>query len=190
MGPTEPPALTATFLLMGTLPPDLPPAELQALLERRMKLGQDRRDEVWEGVLHMVPAPGHRHATLAAEIKTMLREPAVAAGLEVTDPFNLGDSKENFRVPDGGLHRPGAAEMWHPTAALVLEILSPEDETWEKLPFYAAHGVEEILIVDPDAHELHWLALDAGLYEPIEHSALIDLGAAELAQRIDWPRTA
>ena len=39
---------------MRTLLPDPPPAELQALLERRERLGQDHKDEVWEGVLHVV----------------------------------------------------------------------------------------------------------------------------------------
>ncbi len=172
---------------MRTLLPDPPPAELQALLERRTRLGQDRKDEVWEGVLHVVPAPGHRHARLAAQMISLLRAPATAAGLDVTNDFNLGDTKDDFRVPDGGLHRPGAAEMWHPTAALVLEILSPGDETWQKLPFYAAHNVEEILIVDPDTHQVHWLGLTADRYELVEHSTLIELEPAELAQRIDWP---
>ena len=51
--------------------------------------------------------------------------------------FNLGESEHDFRVPDGGLHRPGGDEMWHPSAALVVEIVSPDDETWQKLPFYA-----------------------------------------------------
>jgi Uma2 family endonuclease len=173
---------------MRTLLPDLPPAELQALLERRRRLDQDRKDEVWEGVLHMVPAPGHRHARLTQQLAELLGPPARAAGLQPTvAEFNLGDSKHDFRVPDGGLHRPGAAEMWHPTAALILEILSPGDETWEKLPFYAAHRVDELLIVDPDTHQLHWLGLTADRYRPIGHSALIDLGPAELAQRLDWP---
>jgi len=135
----------------------------------------------------VVPGPSHRHATLSAQIKALLRDPAVAAGLEVSDDFNVGDSKDNFRVPDGGLHRPGAAEMWHPTAALVLEIVSPEDDTWEKLPFYAAHHVDETLIVDPDTRQVHWLALADGQYQPIEQSTLIDLGAAQLARQIDWP---
>ena len=77
--------------------------------------------------------------------------------------------------------------MWHPTAALVVEILSPGDETWKKLPFYAAHRVDEVLIVDPSARVLHWLALKAGGYEPVERSGLIDLGQAELTRLIDWP---
>lgn len=173
---------------MRTLLPDPPPAEVKALLERRKRLGQDRKDEVWEGVLHVVPAPGHKHADIAQQLAEILGPPARAAGLQPTmAEFNLGDSQEDFRVPDGGLHRPGAAEMWHPSAALVVEIVSPGDETWEKLPFYAAHHVDELLIVDPDTREVHWLGLAGDRYDPIDHSALIDLGPAELAQLIDWP---
>ncbi len=172
---------------MRTLLPDLPPAELQALLERRNRLGQDRRDEVWEGVLHMVPAPSGEHSVLGAQVKSLLRVPAAAAGLIVTDDFNVGEGKNDFRIPDGGLHRSQPRGVWIATAALVLEILSPDDETWQKLPFYAAHHIDEALIVDPDTRQVHWLGLAADDYEPIEHSNLIDLGPTELAQRIDWP---
>ncbi|HEX3693722.1 MAG TPA: Uma2 family endonuclease [Solirubrobacteraceae bacterium] len=172
---------------MRTLLPDPPPAEVKALLERRTSLGLDRKDEVWEGVLHVVPAPSHRHASLAQQLAVILDGPARRAGLEPTmAEFNLGDCEDDFRVPDGGLHRPGAAEMWHPTAALVVEIVSPGDETWQKLPFYAAHHVEEVLIVDPDTRRAHWLALIGDRYSPIERSGLIELGPADLAQRIDW----
>jgi hypothetical protein len=172
---------------MRTLLSDPLPAEVQQLLDRRRRLGQDRKDEVWTGVLHMVPAPSHSHSALGAQVISVLRNPATAAGLEVTLDFNLGGSTNDFRVPNGGLHRPGAAEMWHPTAALVLEILSPGDETWEKLPFYAAHDVDEILIVDPDDQKIHWLALADGDYKPIEQSRLIELGPAQLAKLIRWP---
>lgn len=172
---------------MRTLLPDPPPNELPAMIERRKRLGQDRRDEAWEGVLHVVPAPSHSHSTLGAQITRRLAPAAERSGLTVSLDFNLGDSESDFRVPDAGLHRPGAAEMWHPTAALVVEILSPGDETWKKLPFYAAHRVDEVLIVDPSARVLHWLALKAGGYEPVERSGLIDLGQAELTRLIDWP---
>lgn len=101
--------------------------------------------------------------------------------------FNLGESEHDFRVPDGGLHRPGAGGIWHPTAALVVEIVSPDDETWQKLPFYAAHGVDEVLIVDPEERSVHWLGLAGDEYSEVERSGLIELGAAELAERIDWP---
>ncbi|MHB1469379.1 MAG: Uma2 family endonuclease [Solirubrobacteraceae bacterium] len=172
---------------MRTLLPDPPPADLAALLERRRRLGQDRKDEVWKGVLHVVPAPGHRHAVLGAQLIALLRAPATAAGLTVSLEFNLGDGTDDYRVPDGGLHRPGAAEMWHPTAALVLEILSPGDETHEKLPFYAAHNVDEVLILDPQRRKVEWLGLEGGDYEPIERSRLIELGPRELDAQIHWP---
>lgn len=178
---------------MRTLLHDPLPAEVEALLERRRRLELDRHDEVWEGVLHVVPAPSGEHSSLGAQVKALLRAPATAAGLTVTDDFNVGDSKQNFRVPDGGLHRSSPRGIWFPTAALVIEIVSPDDETWEKLPFYAAHEVDEVLIVDPDECKLHWLALvrsDAAAgsaYEPIERSSLIELGPTDLAQQIDWP---
>lgn len=173
---------------MRTLLPDPLPSEVAALLDRRKRLGQDRKDEVWKGVLHVVPAPRHSHADISQQLAEIVGPPARAAGLQPTmAEFNLGESEADFRVPDGGLHRLGAAEMWHPTAALVVEILSPGDETWEKLPFYAAHKVDEILIVDPDAQQVHWLALAGGGYEPVERSRLIELGPAELDALIRWP---
>lgn len=163
--------------------------ELDALKERRQVSGLNRLDEVWEGVLHMVPAPSFGHATIGQQLAEILGPLARAAELvPAMQEFNLGDSEDDFRVPDGGLHRPGAAGIWLPTAALVVEIVSPGDETWQKLPFYATHRVDEALIVDPQEHAVHWLGLAHGEYRAIEHSALIDLGAAQLAQRIDWPR--
>jgi Uma2 family endonuclease len=172
---------------MRTLLPDPPPAELIELLERRKRLGLDRHDEVWEGVLHMVPGPSSEHADIGAQVILLLGAPAAAAGLRVSTDFNLGDSKDDFRVPDGGLHRNRPRGIWLPTAALVIEILSPGDESWQKLPFYAAHDVDEILIVDPDTRKVHWLALANGEYQAVECSTLIDLGPAQLAQQVDWP---
>lgn len=75
----------------------------------------------------------------------------------------------------------------HQPLALVIEIVSPGDETWEKLDFYAAHGVEELLIVDPREKEVSWLGLEAGEYKHLKRSRLIQLTANELAARIDWP---
>ena len=90
-----------------------------------------------------------------------LDAPARAAGLvPMMSIFNLG-APEDYRVPDGGLHRerPGARDVYLATAALVVEIVSPGDQTWEKLEFYAAHQVDELLIVDPAERRVHWLGL-------------------------------
>jgi Uma2 family endonuclease len=166
---------------------DPPTAGIEELLERRRRSGLDRLDEVWEGVLHMVPAPNDVHADVAQQLAILLDAPARAAGLFPTmHEFNLGDSRDDFRVPDGGLHRARRWGTWEHTAPLVVEIVSPDDETWQKLPFYAAQAVDEVLIVDPRERVVHWLGLREGEYEPIEHSTVIDLGLSELAERIDW----
>ncbi len=136
----------------------------------------------------MVPAPSHEHAAITQQLAELLGPLARAAGLEPTmGEFNLGESEDDFRVPDGGLHRPGASGIWHPTAALVVEIVSPDDETWAKLPFYAAHEVDEVLIVDPGKRSVHWLGRSGKGYSEVERSGLIELGPVELAERISWP---
>jgi Uma2 family endonuclease len=162
-------------------------AGLEELLERRRRSGLERIDEVWEGVLHMVPAPSYGHASVEAQLVMILGPAARSAGLEAIGQSNLGESEHDFRVPDGALHRPGASGTWHPTAALVIEIVSPGDESWEKLPFYAAHQVDEVLIVDPAKRSVAWLGLHDGEYRPLEHSGLVELGADELGRLIDWP---
>ena len=124
------------------------PAELEALIARRRKLGLDRYDEIWAGDYHMAPAAHFWHGRVDSELARVLAPHARRVGLLGTTTFNLG-SPDNFRVPDGGLHRSIANSAWLPTAAIVIEVVSPDDETWEKLEFYASHGVEELIIADP-----------------------------------------
>jgi Uma2 family endonuclease len=172
---------------MPTVILDPLPVEIDELLDRRRRLGLDNADEVWEGVLHVNPAPHGRHGLILQQLAVLLDGPSHAAGLlpSLAD-INVG-AEGDYRVPDGGILHPGPARLYYPTAALVVEILSPKDESWAKLPFYAAHDVDEVLIVDPKKRKVHWLGLRGDRYEPIERSALIDLGAEQLAERIVWP---
>jgi Uma2 family endonuclease len=173
---------------MRTLILDPPTAGLGDVLEGRRRSGLDRLDEIWNGVYHMVPAPSGEHAEISQQLAELLGPLARAAGLiAAIAEFNLGEDDHDFRVPDGGLHRIRPTGVWHPTAALVIEIVSPGDESWEKLPFYAAHGVDEVLIVDPQERSVSWLALADGEYRPVEQSGLLDLGAQGLAGQLDWP---
>ncbi len=109
-----------------------------------------------------------------------------SAGLRALGQFNLGDQGD-YRVPDGALIRPGPDAVYLSTAALVLEIVSPGDESWGKLDFYAAHRVDELLIVDPQEKTVSWMALEGGEYKHLKRSRLIELGAAELTGQLDWP---
>jgi Uma2 family endonuclease len=173
---------------MRTLLPDPPPQPFEDLLEWRRRIGADRHDEVWEGVLHMSPGPHEIHSDVQCQIGVLLYEPARAAGLHPRGEFNIGE-RDNYRVPDGGLRRERVWRLYAPSAALVVEVVSPNDETWDKLGFYAAHDVRELVIADPQTQTVHWLTLEHGEYRPIERSGVIELGPAELAQRIDWPPT-
>lgn len=161
------------------------PAELEALIERRRAIGADLYDEVWEGEYHLAPAPRITHAMVDARIAVLLARLAPVRLIGV-GPFNLGDI-DDYRVPDRGLLRPGHHGVYASTAALVVEILSADDETWSKLPFYAAHHVDEVVVVDPAERTLTWMVRDGAGYRRVERSELLGVDVDALAAQIDWP---
>lgn len=163
-----------------------PPPEVEALIESRRRTGADRRDELWEGDYHMNPAPRKRHAILVSQMLERLGPVARRGGLITTADFNLG-VPDDYRIPDAGLHRDASDAVYVDTAPLVVEVLSPEDETMEKLPFYASRGVDEVVIVDPDERRVTWLALADGGYDEVDRSALLDVDVAGFANDIAWP---
>ena len=78
--------------------------------------------------------------------------------------------------------------VYFPTAAVVVEIVSPDDETFEKLPFYAVCGVEEVLVVEPEEHKVRVLGLGDGQYEERDTSAVLGVSAVEVARAVRWPQ--
>ena len=157
--------------------------EVNGWLERRRRLGQDLRDEVWDGVYHVAPYEHARNGIVAWALGLAVTGPALAAGLVPGGSFNLGDP-DDFRVPDLGFHRaPVTPALYMPTAALVVEVLSPGDETIAKLPFYARRGVQEVWVVDPLARTIS-CHRSGGAYDD---SPLLGLDLTELAAGLDWP---
>jgi Uma2 family endonuclease len=161
--------------------------ELTEWIARRRAMRQDLHDEVWHGEYHMAPAAHNYHGLLVIELAVVLREFAVLKGLVVGTAFNLGDDVDNFRVPDLGVHRELLDAVRVPTAAMVVEVVSPDDESWLKFDHYAARGVDEVLIADPRDRTLHLFVLVDGRYEPTDRSSLLDVAVAELHQAIAWP---
>ena len=162
---------------------------LEPWLEQRRRLGLDGHDEVWEGVLHVPPHAGWLHGAVHDELKAALRPYAHLAGYVSAAEFNLG-SVGDYRVPDGGwVPRGTAARRWMPTVTVVLEVLSDDDETYDKFAFYAEHDVREILVADPRRRRVHCYAVDGPEFVEQPVSAVFQVAMAHLEEEIEWPST-
>ena len=131
--------------------------------------------------------PAHPHHTyLDQEMAVLIHPLAREAGMVSTGPFNLGDPYD-YRVPDRGIHARLPDTVWVSTAALVVEIVSPDDETYAKLPFYLAHAVSEVWVVEPDSHHVRIFILGDDAYSELDRSVLLEVDAQTLDTSIDWP---
>lgn len=169
-------------VLLGKRPP-----EVDALIARRHALGQDLYDEVWEGEYHMAPAPHGRHAEVDDEVAGILHPLAKRAGLRGRGPANVGKSSD-YRVPDRSYYADRTPRTYHPTAEIVIEIVSPDDESREKFDFYFGAGVKEVGIIDPNLRTVEWYARGDTDFRPAAGSSLLGISAADLAKLIDWPQ--
>lgn len=121
----------------------------ESLLEERRRSGADGRDEMWEGVLHMVPPPKGLHQRLNCALIVAFGPLAQARDLVGQVEGGLWRQGDDYRVPDLCYARPDQlSERGVEGAVLVVELLSPGDETYAKLDWYAAVGVDEVLVVD------------------------------------------
>jgi hypothetical protein len=146
---------------------------IEQTLEDRRKHELDRWDEMWHGVLHMVPPPNFDHQSLTTFLGHVYWEVVVEGGLgRVITQGKLartGPEEENYRVPDltivlkgsrGRIVRQGVAR----SADQVVEVFSPGDETYEKFDYYASLGVRELLIIYRDASRIELYRLTDGEY--------------------------
>jgi Uma2 family endonuclease len=126
-------------------------------LARRRATGIDRWDEMWEGVLHMTPAPSVEHQRLLDRLIGFL-EPALrnSGSGQLVSGINVFRSSTDYRIPDLTFIAAGHEQRVEHDGVrgggpdAVIEIRSPEDETYDKVPFYAALGVTEVVVIDRD----------------------------------------
>jgi Uma2 family endonuclease len=151
---------------MTEMPPEV--------LAWRRKTNAHNWDEVWDGVLHMTPMPSPQHQDLGGEIEAWLRYRwARPRGCRVFRDVNLappgGWPDQNYRCPDLLLLTPARFATEREThfegaPDAVVEIRSPGDETYEKLPFYAALGTPEVWVVHRDTKVPEVFVLRGGAY--------------------------
>ena len=150
----------------------------ESLVDERRHLGIDRQDERWDGEWHFVNPPKRWHTRLNADLFLVL---APLAKRNALDPYGdstgiFADLALDWRVPDQAYARPDQGIDEGLTAAeLVVELRSPGDESYAKLPFYASRGVREVLIVHEDRRfELYRLRDED--YEPVANGTSAVLG--------------
>lgn len=135
------------------------PGVEQRLIAERQAAGIDHHDEVWEGVYVVSPIANNEHQWLAFQLAAVFQlvinhtrgKGMTFPGINVSDQET--DWRQNYRVPDVAVFLEGNPAQdrdthWFGGPDFAVEIVSPGDRSLEKLPFYAAVGVRELLIVD------------------------------------------
>ena len=127
----------------------------QYVLDERRALGLDGHDEMWEGELHIVPPEEFGHQEFGGLLLMAIDRIRGALGLRSAQEAGVFDPKageRDYRVPDLVIARPENVSRRgvEGRAVMAVEIRSPDDETYEKIPFYARVGVEELLVIDRD----------------------------------------
>jgi Uma2 family endonuclease len=163
-----------------------PPRELEEFLKRRQALGLDLFDEVWAGDYHVAPARHRRHGEIELQLARILGPFADRAQLRASGPCNIG-TPDDYRVPDQAYFAEDEPAIFNPVAALVVEIVSPGDESKLKADFYFRVGVTEFVIVDPEVRSVEWFVRGQNQFEPTQHSGLLEVSPYELAAQIRWP---
>lgn len=143
------------------------------IVEWRRTTGADRYDEMWDGVLHMGPSPNYDHQVLEFALERWLwthwipvHRGQVAHQMNVT---SIGGWPGDYRIPDLVLLTRDRIpinrnQYFEGAPSAVVEIHSPGDEAYEKLPFYAALGVPEVWIIHRDTKHIELYELTTGEY--------------------------
>jgi Uma2 family endonuclease len=128
----------------------------EGLIAQRQAWDVDKHDEVWAGVYFMPPMANDDHQDIVFEFSVIFGESVSKPGRGKVRPgINLAASAENwkddYRVPDVVVFLADTAAenhdaFWTGAADFIVEITSPRDRTYEKIPFYSRIGVCELLI--------------------------------------------
>lgn len=152
----------------------------RALLDERRRLGLDGHDEMWEGVLHVVPPAGGPHQGLSSEFFVAVFHVAKRRGLVPRMETGLFRAADDYRVPDQVFCRPEQlSDRGAEGAELVVEVRSAGDDTYRKLPFLAALGVREVLVLHPTPRHAELFRLVEDQLLPVQAD-----GAGELASDV------
>ncbi|MEV0805932.1 Uma2 family endonuclease [Micromonospora sp. NPDC050200] len=130
--------------------------------EEYLALGEtQQRVELFDGSLHVTPAPTPRHQNISGELRVAFRTPARDAGLHVLEAVNVRLRPGRIPIPDLVITGPIDFDEVNVEASdvrMVCEIISPSNAATDKvlkMHYYAAAGIEWYLLVEQENATLH-----------------------------------
>ncbi len=162
-------------------------------LSHRRRLGLDRLDEMWEGVLHMAPAPSTKHQAkvtwLCALLNSYVTRHKLGRLFVQSNVREPATGERDYRVPDlcfvaGGREGMIGEVFIEGGPDLVVEVLSPDDETYEKMPFYARIGVPWLVVVGTEDERVEVFRLVGERY--VEQTADDEGWIRCAAPKVSW----
>jgi Uma2 family endonuclease len=158
------------------------PVLAEGLKADREASGADRFDEVWEGVYVMPPLANNEHQQIVTRFAAILQMLIDWLGLgDVLAGANVSDREidwqNNYRIPDVAVLLKGTSARnlgthWCGGPDFGIEVVSPDDQCRDKIPFYGQLGTRELLIVDRDPWLLELYRLTNGQLALVGQSSL------------------
>lgn len=114
----------------------------------------------------MVPPPSFVHDRITYKLMFALEPFAARLGLITHGPSTgMFGSEKDYRIPDITIARNDhSSDRGFEGAEVVVEVLSPNDESREKFGFYATRGIRESWLVDPRTRAVEMYELQNGAY--------------------------
>ncbi|MFF5174757.1 Uma2 family endonuclease [Micromonospora sp. NPDC000089] len=125
--------------------------------EEYLALGEtSHRVELFDGSLHMTPAPTPRHQRISRKLGNILEAATEPVDLELLEGVNVRLNPGRIAIPDLVVTEPVDLDKLMidaPAVRLACEIISPSNAATDKvlkMHYYAAAGIEWYLLVEQE----------------------------------------